>query len=414
MERGPGSSTGSAFFRANEITNDVPLYKPSSKGLTQFRVIPMFDEQGNELPWVDYAKAEDEPREGLGAQHYETSVVTAFLDKKMHFFSVVSTPVPGGEPVQSPAAYVQAKVEELTTQAAGYAQSGFDIAPILTPDKWGRSFMRQTDMHLVQALLYHLDGKQVKDKAGNAFRVVVLQIPFSAVSDLTGKLFTKATISADGSQRAANVEESQFVDYASSVGGHILNIVPKEQEKNRFAMLKGELQAVDVAFMKSVSRPWTRGTNPIYTVPTHQQVIEDLLKSIPHPVIGRALIDTPYEQLLSSDVVEQGSRFNVTLERSAQSGPSAGGPKAPSAPAAPPTPPGAGQAFQPPFPAPVPASMLTTPAAPTPPSPPNNTHAPSAAPQVFYDPSAQAGTPPKSPAAPQPRPTSTVPTPPSL
>ena len=304
-ESGQGNSV-------DQISGDIPVYRPRKKGTMQVRIIPAFDEQGQELPWVDWEKIKGGKTEGLGAQHLNITIVKYFFGGRVNTFSYWSVDAPGAEAIQSPAFYLAQNYLRLFEEAKQIQASNYAVNPLLAPNNWGKPSLSEARITLSQALIFYVDSKPVKGMNGESFRVALVDTPFSALKSIAEKLGTLNTINSIEDEGAAtSAADTEFVDYVSSMEGHIINIMASESDTTKYNVVKGRQMPVDPAYMRSVFRPWTVGENAIYKIPTHEEMVKVLTAAVPQDLLGFCMQGTPFEGHFSSRVLDKGREFSI-------------------------------------------------------------------------------------------------------
>lgn len=343
MQRGP--TVASYVKSINQITGDVPLYKPDGKGPMVLRVLPMFVD-GVEQPWVDFDRHQEDKDEGFGDQHFQVSAVSVFRDRSSSWFSAVS--VDEGDTdfstqTKSPATLVSEKISQMMRQAGQMRQAGHtNIREDFLEGKFG-SWINIQQLHLVQALISQKGGQPLRDRDGNPFRYGIVNLTSSGFYDIGEKLFKARMGGSDGSTAATSVSDSNFGDYVSCAEGNwmILKQVELKNSKGYSATLcqapaPFENGALNPEYVMGLVRPWTGAPNAIYNVPTHEVVFDALKTVIPSDLLGFCLIGTQFEGLLTQAMISTGQDVQLLVPEAGQSRPRAASPAVARPPAPPP------------------------------------------------------------------------------
>jgi hypothetical protein len=320
MQRGPQvSGYGNQI---NQITGKIPLYKPNDKGDMLLRILPAF-EQGQELPWVDFELGSSDDNSGLGNQHFPISAVCVFRDKSMSWLSAKSKESDDDqESSDSPATFVAKRVQAMIKKAVQLKKAGYtNINDNFLPNPFDGSWISITQMNLVQALLFKVSGANVRDRDGNPFRYGIVDLTNSGFGNLTKYLFSPRIADASGHARATGVHDSKFGDYCSCADGNfvILRRDPTKATKVEYDIMLStppegwDSGSLDQAWAASQFRPWwSDAENSVYKMPTHEQVFDALEQIVPMDILGFGLIDTPFETMLTPNMVDLGRNIQLT------------------------------------------------------------------------------------------------------
>jgi hypothetical protein len=321
MQKGP--SVTSYTKAINQITGNLPLYRPNKKGDMLLRVLPMFSE-GQEEVWVDFSIGSDDENAGLGNQHYSVSAISVFRDRAMSWLSAVSkdnADDADDTAVKSPATLAAERMRTMTKKADAMLKAGHqNIRDEFIPNSFGGSWIGVQQLNLVQALVARVGGQPLKDREGNPFRYGIVDLTTSAFQDLASKLFTPRIADASGTVKATSSDDSSLGDYVSCDGGNWLIIRYDAQTKP--AKYKVVLSApppgfsdgrISAEYCAAVVKPWYGVDGALYKIPTHQQVFEAMQDIIPFDILGFCLIDTMFETLLTPAMVEAGRQVQLTV-----------------------------------------------------------------------------------------------------
>lgn len=311
MKRAEGTRFGGASV--NEICQDIPIYPV--KGVTGLRVLPMFDLDGQECPWVDFSIGTKGSFDGLGDQHFEVSTVSAFFGGTVHTLSG-SVQGNGGTTIPSPANKLSAKFDaiiELTGEQIKKGQQPAD--PRFSPGKFG-AWIYTSSSFLTQSLLLYHDGQPVRTSPSAGYgRFVLLDWKASAMVDLTNKLFS-CRIGVDAQASETN---TLFADYVSCAQGDwiIIEPVPATQaggnQKYSVRLGGGKPYPLDPAEMRKLVRRWDDGPNPVYRTPDIQTAMSNLRRIFPMDMIGYGLLGSMFEPFLTDDEKYMGNNLAALL-----------------------------------------------------------------------------------------------------
>lgn len=295
--------TPRASASINQVTWDKYIYRPRKAGRMVVRVLPAFGPEGEELPYADWSQADPGSSLGLGDQHFEPLCIVAWSDGRSHQLASMCLD-DDGQAVRSPASVACARLQGLFKQAEAAAKTGCDVDPIFMPDKWGRPWISESSIHLVQAILVQMDGKEKKDPTTGHNPVVAIQLPWSAVKDLRGKLFRARSWDAE---TRATATDNRLGDYASSAGGHMLVIEADPSDDKKYTVDLASPAPLTVEQARTLFVPWGQ----LCRLPSVQESVDALRMILRDDMLGYALAGSQFERMLSSDTVQAGRELKV-------------------------------------------------------------------------------------------------------